>query len=61
LPEVLWLRWQAQAGRCRSWLRGPGAADNALLSLENASDGELRASGDLHRGIRQAALDEQAG
>jgi low affinity Fe/Cu permease len=27
----------------------PGA-DNALLSLEHASDGELRASGDLHRG-----------
>jgi low affinity Fe/Cu permease len=38
----------------------PGA-DNALLSLEHASDGELRASGDLHREIRQAALDEQSG
>jgi low affinity Fe/Cu permease len=38
----------------------PGA-DNALLSLEHASDDELRASGDLHRGIRQAALDEQFG
>jgi low affinity Fe/Cu permease len=38
----------------------PGA-DNALLSLEDASDGELRASGDTHRGIRQAALDEQSG
>jgi low affinity Fe/Cu permease len=37
----------------------PGA-DNALLSLEDASDDELRASGDLHRGIRQAALDEQS-
>ena len=35
--------------------RLPGA-DNALLSLEHASDDELRASGDLHRGIRQAAL-----
>jgi low affinity Fe/Cu permease len=35
-------------------------ADNALLSLEHASDDELRASGDLHRGIRQAALDEQS-
>jgi low affinity Fe/Cu permease len=38
----------------------PGA-DNALLSLEHASDDELRASGDLHLGIRQAALDEQSG
>jgi low affinity Fe/Cu permease len=38
----------------------PGA-DNALLSLEHATDRELRASGDLHRGIRQAALDEQSG
>jgi len=38
----------------------PGA-DNALLSLEHASDDELRASADLHRGIRQAALDEQSG
>ncbi len=38
----------------------PGA-DNALLSLEHASDDELRASGDLHRGIRQAALEDQAG
>jgi low affinity Fe/Cu permease len=36
----------------------PGA-DNALLSLEQASDDELRASGDLHRGIRQAALEDQ--
>jgi low affinity Fe/Cu permease len=38
----------------------PGA-DNALLSLEHASDGELRASGHLHREIRQEALDEQSG
>jgi low affinity Fe/Cu permease len=38
----------------------PGA-DNALLSLEHASDGELRASGHAHREIRQAALDEQSG
>jgi low affinity Fe/Cu permease len=29
--------------------------------LEHATDRELRASGDLHRGIRQAALDEQSG
>jgi low affinity Fe/Cu permease len=36
----------------------PGA-DNALLSLEHASDDELRASGHQHREIRQAALDEQ--
>ena len=38
----------------------PGA-DNSLLTLEHASDDELRATGDLHRGIRQAALGEQQG
>jgi low affinity Fe/Cu permease len=38
----------------------PGA-DNALLSLEHASDGELRASGNAHREIRQAALDQRPG
>jgi low affinity Fe/Cu permease len=38
----------------------PGA-DNALLALEHASDDELRATGDLHRGIREAALGEQSG
>jgi low affinity Fe/Cu permease len=37
----------------------PGA-DNALLTLEHASEDELRAAGHAHRGIRQAALDEQA-
>jgi low affinity Fe/Cu permease len=36
-------------------------ADNALLMLEHASDGELRAARDSHRGIRQAALEEQSG
>jgi low affinity Fe/Cu permease len=36
----------------------PGA-DNALLSLEHASDDELRSSGNQHREIRQAALQEQ--
>lgn len=35
-------------------------ADDALLWLEDASDGELRASGELRREIRQAALDEQS-
>ena len=38
----------------------PGAG-NTLLSLEHASDGELRASGNAHREIRQAALDQQPG
>jgi low affinity Fe/Cu permease len=38
----------------------PGA-DNALLALEHASDDELRATSDLHRGIREAALGEQSG
>jgi hypothetical protein len=32
-----------------------------MLTLENASEDELRAAGDLHGSIRQAALDEQAG
>jgi low affinity Fe/Cu permease len=35
----------------------PGA-DDAMLSLEHASDHELRATGDTHRAIREAALDE---
>lgn len=38
----------------------PGA-DNSLLMLEHASYDELRATGDAHRGIRQAALDKQSG
>jgi low affinity Fe/Cu permease len=38
----------------------PGA-DNSLLMLEHASHDELRATGDAHRGIRQAALDKQSG
>ena len=38
----------------------PGA-DNAFLTLEHASEDELRAAGHTHRGIRQAALDEQTG
>lgn len=31
-------------------------ADNALLTLEHASDSELRATGDSHQAIRQAAI-----
>jgi len=42
-------------------LRALPGADNTLLSLEHASDGELRASGNAHREIRQAALDQQPG
>ena len=38
----------------------PGA-DNALMTLEHASDDELRAVGESHREIRQVALDEQSG
>ena len=38
----------------------PGA-DNSLLMLEHASHDELRATGDAHRGIREAALDKQSG
>jgi low affinity Fe/Cu permease len=37
------------------------ALPGALLMLEHASHDELRATGDAHREIRQAALDEQAG
>jgi hypothetical protein len=39
----------------------PHTADNALLMLEYASDDELRAARDSHRGIRQAAFEEQSG
>ena len=35
----------------------PGT-DNALLTLEHASDDELHATGHQHRSIRQAALDD---
>jgi low affinity Fe/Cu permease len=38
----------------------PGA-DNSLLMLEHASHDELRAAGDSHREMREAALDEQSG
>lgn len=37
----------------------PGA-DNALLMLETASHDELRATGDSHREIREAALEKQS-
>jgi low affinity Fe/Cu permease len=37
----------------------PGA-DNSLLTLEHASDEELRATGDMHREIRQDAIDQQS-
>jgi low affinity Fe/Cu permease len=37
----------------------PGA-DNSLLTLERASEDELRAASDSHREIRQAALDGQS-
>ena len=35
----------------------PGT-DNALLTLEHASDDELHAAGSQHRSIRQAALED---
>jgi low affinity Fe/Cu permease len=37
-------------------LRALPEADNALLTLEHASDSELRATGDSHQAIRQAAI-----
>lgn len=36
----------------------PGT-DNALLTLEHASDDELHAAGHQHLSIRQAALDDE--
>src|ERR1700761_4867797 len=36
-------------------------ADNALLTLEHASDSELRATRRQHRQVRQEALDQSAG
>jgi low affinity Fe/Cu permease len=38
----------------------PGT-DNSLLTLEHASDEELRVTGHQHREIRQAALDDHSG
>jgi low affinity Fe/Cu permease len=37
-------------------LRALPEADNAMLTLEHASDGELRAIGDSHQAIRHAAI-----
>jgi len=37
----------------------PGT-DNALLTLEHASDDELHAAGHQHLSIRQAAMDDEA-
>ncbi len=37
----------------------PGT-DNALVTLEHASDAELHSVGHQHRSIRQAALDDEA-
>jgi low affinity Fe/Cu permease len=39
-------------------LRALPEADNALLTLEHASDRELRATGDSHQAIRQAAIND---
>ena len=37
----------------------PGT-DNALLTLEHASDDELHAAGHQHLSVRQAAVDDEA-
>jgi low affinity Fe/Cu permease len=34
--------------------------DNALVTLEHASDDELHSVGHQHRSIRQAAIDDEA-
>jgi low affinity Fe/Cu permease len=39
-------------------LRSLPEADNALLTLEHASDSELRATGDSHQAIRHAAIND---
>lgn len=36
------------------------STDNALVTLEHASDAELHSVGHQHRSIRQAALDDEA-
>jgi len=41
-------------------LRALPSADNSLLTLEHASDAELRATADQHRRIRQAELDDHS-
>ncbi len=42
-------------------LRAMPSTDNSLLTLEHASDEELRAAGHQHRKIRQATLDDHSG
>jgi low affinity Fe/Cu permease len=39
-------------------LRALPDADNALLTLEHASDSELRATGNSHQAIRRAAIND---
>jgi low affinity Fe/Cu permease len=39
-------------------LRALPEADNALITLEHASEGELRATGDSHQAIRRAAISD---
>jgi hypothetical protein len=51
--------WPPSARSTRSC--GLPGADNSLLMLEHASCDELRATGDSHREIREAAVDDQAG
>jgi low affinity Fe/Cu permease len=41
-------------------LRAIPGTDNALLTLEHASDDELRTAADQHRSIRKAALDDHS-
>jgi low affinity Fe/Cu permease len=41
-------------------LRALPEADNALLTLEHASDNELRATGDSHQAIRRAAINDDS-
>jgi low affinity Fe/Cu permease len=51
---------QATQRKLDEILRALPHADNSLMTLEHASDEELRATGHEHRRIRRAALDDQA-
>jgi hypothetical protein len=49
---------QRQERKLDEILQALPGTDNSLLTLEDASDAELHATGHQHRQIRQAALDQ---
>jgi low affinity Fe/Cu permease len=52
---------QAAQRKLDEILRAMPGTDNSLLTLEHASDEELRAAGHQHREIRQATLGDHSG